>query len=478
MGELTVFSALGGIVKKRATALMPVDGDRGWITLTGSGFSGDLEPFDWQRDIRRRVDGALSNPIVFACLTLIAGDIGKMRVKLMQPAKGGVWEETQSSAFSPVLSKPNPYQTWQKFIESWILSKMSRGNSFILKERDNRNVVVALHVLDPSRCWPMLTESGDVLYEVLPDYLAKVPEGEQIMVPASEIMHDRAWCLFHPLCGLPPLFASGLAADQALRIMLQSKTFFANMSRPSGTLVSPGFLTDEQAEIYKKRWEDNYGPGKQGRTAILGNGLKYEALNQTALDSQLVQQLDKSAEVICSTMHVPGYKVGVGPLPPYQSASILDQIYYDNCLQTLIVGVQSLLDDGLQLANSSYKTELDLDDLLRMDELGLTDVLTKQTGAGITSPNEARKRLNRGPVAGGESPKMQQQNYSLSALDKRDKLPNPFVIDKPTSNPTPSPDGPASTADPSSSTGGKAVGDAQIQMVEFLHHVMKGLQHV
>jgi hypothetical protein len=41
----------------------------------------------------------------------------------------------------------------------------------------------------------------------------------------------------------------------------------------------------------------------------------------------------------------------------------------------------------------------------------------------------------------------QQQNYSLEALGKRDALPNPFVIDRPTANPTPSIDGPAPVAD-------------------------------
>jgi HK97 family phage portal protein len=279
-----------------------------------------------------------------------------------------------------------------------------------------------------------VAKDGRVYYRLADDKLAGIPDGDEVYAPASEIIHDRMWCLFHPLIGLSPIFANALAASQGLKIQENSAVFFGNMSRPSGTLTAPGFLTNEQADIYKQRWHDNYGPGKQGQTAILGSGLKYEAMTQTAEDSQLVEQLKMSAEMICSTFHVPCYKVGVGPMPPYQSAAILDQIYYDCCLQTLIKGIESGLDDGLGLGNGSgrkLRVKLDLDDLLAMDEGGLTDVLVKQAGAGIASPNEQRKRLNLAPVKGGESPKIQQQNYSLEAIDARDRGPDPFGTAKP-----------------------------------------------
>ncbi|WP_416380911.1 hypothetical protein, partial [Klebsiella pneumoniae] len=33
-------------------------------------------------------------------------------------------------------------------------------------------------------------------------------------VPAREVIHDRFNCLFHPLIGLSPIYAAGLAAMQ------------------------------------------------------------------------------------------------------------------------------------------------------------------------------------------------------------------------------------------------------------------------
>jgi len=87
----------------------------------------------------------------------------------------------------------------------------------------------------------------------------------------------------------------------------------------------------------------------------------------------------------------------------------------------------------------TLNSTLDLDDLLRMDTTTLTASLKDQVGAGITAPNEARRRLNYGPVAGGNSPMIQQQNFSLQALAKRDASNDPFATSSPSPAPTPEP---------------------------------------
>jgi phage portal protein BeeE len=48
-------------------------------------------------------------------------------------------------------------------------------------------------------------------------------------------------------------------------------------------------------------------------------------------------------------------------------------------------------------------------------------------GGAIYSPDEARARFDKKPVPGGNSPYLQQQNYSLAALAKRDAQADPFA---------------------------------------------------
>jgi phage portal protein BeeE len=62
-----------------------------------------------------------------------------------------------------------------------------------------------------------------------------------------------------------------------------------------------------------------------------------------------------------------------------------------------------------------------------MDSESKINTLKTGVGSGIMSPNEARKRMNLKPVAGGDSVFLQQQNYSLEALSKRDSQDDAFA---------------------------------------------------
>ena len=295
--------------RKKSTILTTPESRGGWWPVVYESYAGA-----WQANAELSIDMAYSYYVVWSCATLIAGDVGKLGLGLMR-RNGNVWDEVDNPAYSPVLRKPNPYQTRQKFVESWIFSKLLRGNAYILKERDARGVVVGLYPLHPDRVHPLVAPNGDVFYQIDKDDLAGV--GKDIpAAPASEVIHDPMYCLFHPLVGVSPLYACALAANQGLSIQNNGKNFFANAAMPAGILTAPAQIADETAARLKREWEANYSGTKVGKVAVLGDGLKFETMTMTAVDAQLVQQAEMSDRAICSAFHVPAYKVGVGPLPP------------------------------------------------------------------------------------------------------------------------------------------------------------------
>lgn len=417
----------------------------------------DRPPGAFQRDERPSIDTILSNPIVYACISLIAADVGKLRWMLIAYDASGLYEETTSPAFSPVLRKPNRYQTHIQFKEWWITSKLSYGNTYVLLERDQRGVVVAEYVLHAPHTLPLVAPDGSVFYQLGYDNLSGLQKGS-IVVPASEIIHDRMNCLFHPLVGTSPMFASGMAAEQGLAIQRDSRAFFRNASNPGGVLTGPAKISPELAQRMKDKWDREYSGDNAGKVAVLGEGLKFEAMRQTAVDSQMTEQSKSSDEKICSTFHVPGYKVGVGAAPLNNNAELLDQQYYSQCLQTHIENMEECQVYGLGLdapkAGVSMGVQLDLSGLLRMDQKTQMEVLKLGVEGGIVAPNESRRKINLKGLDGGDTVYMQQQYFALSDLAKRSELPNPFVIDKPTPNKTPSEAGPAATADPQQSAKG------------------------
>ncbi|HZG65693.1 MAG TPA: phage portal protein, partial [Herpetosiphonaceae bacterium] len=152
-------------------ALAPVaQGRGGWWRIFES-YAGA-----WQQNVEVRYDSVLSNHADFACRTLIASDIAKLRIKLVQKDADGIWAETTNPAYSPVLRKPNHFQNRMQFIESWVLSKLQRGNTVALKQRDGRGVVKALYVLDWTLVTPLVADDGSVFYQLNTDNLSGLPE--------------------------------------------------------------------------------------------------------------------------------------------------------------------------------------------------------------------------------------------------------------------------------------------------------------
>jgi HK97 family phage portal protein len=338
----------------------------------------------------------------------------------------GIWKETENPAFSPVLRKPNRYQTRIQFIASWVDSKLIHGNTYVWKGRDGRRIVDSLHVLNPGLVTVLVAPDGAVYYELRGDMLTGVPE-DTLFLPASEIIHDRWNAYNHPLVGISPIHGCGSAASQGLQIQNSSTAFFAKGSRPSGVVKLPAEISIEKAREISLIWDER----PPGTTAVLTGGADYMPLTMSAVDAQLVEQQRLTSETICSVFHVPAYMVGVGPPPSYNNIEALNLKYYQQCLHVLIEEIEQLLDEGLGLGSifgNNYGTEFDLTDLLRMDTSTKTKAAADAVGSGAMSPNEARFRFfDLGPVEGGASPYLQQQNYSLGALHRRDQNSSPVT---------------------------------------------------
>jgi HK97 family phage portal protein len=451
--------------RKQSGIYQPVP-SRGWFPIVRESFPGA-----WQRNIVHSHADVLTYAAVYACITLIASDIGKLRPKLVQQDANGVWKETENPAWSPVLRKPNRYQTRIEFFEHWQASKHTHGNAYVLKQRNNAQKVEAMYVLDPQRVRVLVAPDGGVFYALSADNLTGLDQA--VTVPASEIIHDKCVTLYHPLVGVSPLTACGLAATQGIRIQAQAERFFGNGSVPSGVLSTPEDITEEQAGDIQSNWERQFSGENVGRVAVVGFGMKYEPMTMTALDAQLIEQLKWTGENVCTAFHVPAYMVGIGAMPNYNNIEALNLQYYSQCLQNPIEKLELLLDEGLGLAPERiggirYGVELELRDLARMDTASQVKAATDMVSGSVGTPNEARATLNLPPITGGDTVYLQQQNFSLAALAERDSN-DPF------SKPEPAPAAPSPTDEPEPDDDDEPAEDVERAVTDFLRRELSDL---
>lgn len=401
-------------IRRAEKALHAVSDSRGgWRTIH--------EPFTgaWQQNCEEKQGTVLCYPTLYACLDSISSDVGKLPFTLQQLQTNGIWKYVDNPAYSPVLRKPNHYQTQQQFREAWVMSKLIHGNTYVLKGRDERGVVTRLYVLDPSRVLPMVSDTGDVFYQLnyptADNLLPQNYPAENIIVPAREVIHDRINTFHHQLIGVPPVCAAHWPAVKNMKILRNATTFFANGANPGGILTAPAGMSDTDAAQVRDYWNSNFQGENSGKVAVIGADMKFTAFAFKSADSQMVEQMRYSDEQICQPFGIPPFIVGIGSIPAGMKVDDMMGLYYQRALQKHIEAMENLLDEGLGISRP-LGVELDLEPLLRMDPQRRAEVWGKLTNDGIAAPNEARLPFNLPPLEGGDTVYMQQQDFPLDQV--------------------------------------------------------------
>lgn len=433
------------ITRRKAQGLQSVSSSYGsWLSNI---FGPIREPYAqaWQHNVELApTQTLLSFSAVYACIRGISSDIAKMRVKLSED-DDGIWTEiTQNQPWLPVLRKPNGYQSRADFFESWMISKLMYGNTYVLKIReDRRGIVTGMHVLHPNCVKPLVAADGSVYYEIREDFLAQTPlvdalsvEG-RIVIPPSEIMHDLMMPLWHPKVGISPLYACALSGTVGNNIENNSAFFFQNRAMPGGVLEAPGAVSDDTVRQLKADWQSNFTGVNRGKVAVLADGLKFSAMNpMTAEAAQQTEQLKFAVEDVARAFGYPIWKLS-GTTPPYTKPAEGQVLYFSDCLQIHIVKIEESLDNGLELPLGMH-TELDVEELLRMDRQALYETLNA-AGKFLTL-DEQRFEANKGKIKGGNTVYKQEQEHAVEALFNRDQSDDPFGTKKPAPAPAEEPE--------------------------------------
>src|ERR1051325_9883958 len=156
-------------LRRKQVNLQPVDSRGGWWPIIREPFAGAR-----QRNHEISIDTVITNPIVWSCVKRVSEDISKLWIMLLEMDANGINSETESSAFSPVLRQPNPHSTRIKFFQYWMMSKLLHGNTYAFKERDDRGVVKALYILDPTSVRLLIAPDGSLFYQISRDNTASI----------------------------------------------------------------------------------------------------------------------------------------------------------------------------------------------------------------------------------------------------------------------------------------------------------------
>lgn len=383
------------------------------------------EPYSgaWQQNVWCHGPADPANfSAVFACVQIISTDVAKLTPIVYRRLENGTAEPHPNHPAQRVLLNPNDDQTHVDFFQQLMASVLLAGPAYVYLERDERNVVSSMHLLNPYRTTPVLAADGSRFFEVSygaapllydEDWLAG-----RTVVPARDVMfHRELSSVTHPLMAISPLTAALTSAMTGAVIQGHQQTFFENMSRSSGVLTAPHKISKETADRLRTDWEQNFKGGSIGRVAVLGEGLEWKPLSLNAVDSQLMDSLKWTVQDVARCYRVPDYMLGLGTGANTARSGELMINYYNQALASRLKALEARIARAFDFAPDVF-LEFDMSDLMRPNFSERMAAYKNAQNSGVYSINELRKMEELAPVAGGDEPLVQVQYQPVSRLSQ------------------------------------------------------------
>ena len=241
---------------------------------------------------------------VYSCVRLLAETVAQLPMQTYRRRRDGSKEWLPDYPLQVTLARePNDWQTSFEFREMMQGHLVTRGNAYARIIAGDRGAVTQLIPLHPGRMRPERMANGRLRFEYT------TPDGRKETYLQDELFR---------LCGLSSDGISGLNPIELERDAIgglkatetYGNKFFANSAKPGGFLTTDGPMKEEAAKQNRKMWEDVHrGADNAFRTAVLTDGLKWQAVGIDNEAAQFLESKKFGVVEICRIFRVPPHLV-------------------------------------------------------------------------------------------------------------------------------------------------------------------------
>ncbi len=347
---------------------------------------------------------ALNYTILYACVTLIAGTIASLPLKVYRrlPGNGGSEEATERPEFDLLQREFNPNTSAMTGREAGVGHLLTWGNSYCQIVKNRKGDVLRLQPLGPDITRPRLNDRRELEYDVRDPLSADVTT-----LPRDQVLHVPGMT-FDALVGLSPIRVVRSAIRTALTQEREAEKYIANGIRPPGAIKFPQgrkFATTEQATEYVERFRRLHsGPDGASRIPVLEDGADWVRLGIDPASAQLLESRKFQAVEICGLYRVPPFMVGLVEKTTAWGTGIEEMTigFVVYCLLPTLRRIEQEYNRKLFPNDRKLYCEHVLSGLLRGDTLKQAQALKFYMEWGLLTVNEGRRLLGWNPVQGGD----------------------------------------------------------------------------
>jgi HK97 family phage portal protein len=354
-------------------------------------------------------DSAMQLSAVWACVKLIAETVSSLPITVYKKTETGRKIAVNHPLSILFSGKVNRYQTRIEFFETVMLNLVVHGNAYCQIQRLGDRIIGLLPLMS-SQMEVTLLKDGSLAYEYSHD------GGIQVFSEKS-IWHLKL--MGNGVIGMSPLEHQKLTLGIAQSAEKQTGRIYKNGGKPSGVLSVDKFLSKEQRDMLREKYE-TLTDGDSTRFMVLEGGLKFDAVSLTPQDIELLSSRKFQISEIARWYGVPSVMINDTSGGTVWGSGI-EQIvsgFYKVTLRPIIEKVEVSMLDNLMDRNEASKHEIEMD----FNALTRSDMKTRYESyrvgihGGFITPNEVRREEGREDMPGGDTLLTQGANVSLLSV--------------------------------------------------------------
>lgn len=318
--------------------------------------------------------------------------LGVLPLHLFQRLEDGGKERADHPLADLLSNRPNGWTSAPQFLmELERDTLLNDAGAFAVANRVDGGRIHELIRLKPETVTVETDFSGE------PRYRVSQKGGGQRAYPWQDILH------IPNIGGVCPIKQAREAIGLCMAMQGHAGRIFANGGRPSGVLKSPKKLSDPVIARLKASWSKSHAGDQSGGTAILEDGMDWQALSFSSVDNQFLELRGFQVVEIARALGVPPTLIFDLGRATWANAAEMAQAFLTFTLLArlkLWCGAVSRL-----LTPEEQKTlvpEFVVDGIVMADIEKRFAAYASAISSKILNPNEVRAMENKAPYAGGD----------------------------------------------------------------------------
>ena len=348
---------------------------------------------------------AMTLSAVYRATSIVAGSIAGLPMRTMQGIGDGRSEISASFLDTPGAATASggvrltPFE-WKELVTIHLLLQ---GNAFLQHIRNGAGQLVALNPIHPLSVGVEWEPSayGGKLFKVQQD------TGKPLELDANNITQIMGPS-FDGLRGMSVVSAARLSLAIGLEGDRASHNMFQNGLRISA-LVSPEegvkLSKDETEAIKSDLIATASGTRNAGKPVFLNRGVKVTPWQLTAQDAQFLESRTFQIDEVGRWFGVPPHLLGLAEKSTSWGQGIAEQ-NRGLSRYTLSPWTNRIQERLATLLPSNKWVEFDYKTFVKPSPEDEIRLIIEQMSCGLLTPNEGRELLNRGPLPGGNVPRL------------------------------------------------------------------------